>query len=257
MRWGRFTIRDFRNYGPRLSVEDVIVKSSNIGTARIAVEGGAKAQQEFLSRLGFFEPVPVELVEAQRTAPLLPQRWSELTTMTVAYGHGIAVTPLHLASAYAALTNGGLRIRPSIIEQEITPDPSQRAISERTSGQIRDMLRQVVVRGTARQAEVPGYEVAGKTGTADKPLPSGGYAHNKVISTFAAVFPASDPEYVLLIALDEPANLAHGNAIRTAGYTAAPVTGAAIRRIAPLLGLRPSGSGAGAEAPLYTLAAND
>jgi cell division protein FtsI (penicillin-binding protein 3) len=130
-------------------------------------------------------------------------------------------------------------------------------ISERTSGQMRAMLRQVVVRGTAKQADVPGYEVAGKTGTADKPLPSGGYARNKVISTFAAIFPASDPEYVLLVALDEPSNLAHGNAIRTAGYTAAPVTGAAIRRIAPLLGLRPVGSGDTAEAPLYTLAAND
>ncbi len=257
MRWGRFTIRDFRNYGPRLSVEDVIVKSSNIGTARIAVEQGAKAQQEFLSRLGFFEAAPVELVEAQRTAPLLPQRWSELTTMTVAYGHGIAVTPLHLAAAYAALANGGYKVRPSIIEQEVTLDESSRVISERTSGQMRAMLRQVVVRGTAKQADVPGYEVAGKTGTADKPLPSGGYAHNKVISTFAAVFPASDPEYVLLVALDEPSNLAHGNAIRTAGYTAAPVTGAAIRRIAPLLGLRPVGSGDTSEAPLYTLAAND
>lgn len=255
MRWGRFTIRDFRNYGPRLSVEDVIVKSSNIGTARIAVEQGARAQQEFLQRLGFFEPVPVELVEATRTAPLLPQRWSELTTITIAYGHGIAVTPLHLAAAYATLANGGLKVRPTIIEQEVRPSEADRVLSERTSAQMRAMLREVVVRGTARQADVEGYEIAGKTGTADKPLPSGGYARNKVISTFAAVFPASDPEYVLLVALDEPSNMAHGNAIRTAGYTAAPVTGAAIRRIAPILGLRPDG-GTGLEAPLYTLAGN-
>jgi cell division protein FtsI (penicillin-binding protein 3) len=255
MRWGRFTIRDFRNYGPRLSVEDVIVKSSNIGTARIAVEQGARAQQEFLRRLGFFEPVPVELVEATRTTPLLPSRWSELTTMTVSYGHGIAITPLHLASAYATLTNGGLRVRPTIIEREVAPGEGERVVSERTSAQMRAMLRQVVVRGTARQADVPGYDLAGKTGTADKPLPNGGYAHNKVISTFAAVFPADDPEYVLLIGLDEPSNLEHGNAIRTAGYTAAPVTGAALRRIAPILGLRPGG-GMTPEAPLYTLAGN-
>src|SRR5690606_3833445 len=94
MRWGRFTIRDFRNYGPRPTVEDVVVKSSNIGTARIAIEQGARAQQDFLRRVGFFDPVPVELAEAARTAPLLPQRWSDLSTMTVAYGHGIALTPL-------------------------------------------------------------------------------------------------------------------------------------------------------------------
>ncbi len=256
MRWGRFTIRDFRNYGPRLSVEEVIVKSSNIGTARIAVEQGAKAQQDFLGRLGMFEPVPVELVEATRTAPLLPQRWSELTTMTVSYGHGMAITPLHLATAYAALVNGGTRVRPSIIQSDVLPAPGERVISERTSAQMRSMLRAVVERGTARQADVPGYEVAGKTGTADKPLPTGGYARDKVISTFAAVLPASDPEYVVLIALDEPSNRAHGNAIRTAGYTAAPVTGAAIRRIAPLLDMRPQG-GVTAEAPLYTLVAND
>ncbi len=256
MRWGRFTIRDFRNYGPRLSVEEVIVKSSNIGTARIAVEQGARAQQDFLGRLGFFQPVPVELVEATRTTPLLPQRWSELTTMTVSYGHGIAITPLHLAAAYATLANGGYRVQPSIVERDVTPGEGERVISERTSAQMRAMLRQVVVRGTARQADVPGYAIAGKTGTADKPLPNGGYARDKVISTFAAVFPADDPEYVLLVALDEPSNRAHGNAIRTAGYTAAPVTGAAIRRIAPILGLRPSG-GMTAEAPLYTLAGNE
>lgn len=256
MRWGRFTIRDFRNYGPRLTVEDVIVKSSNIGTARIAVEQGAKAQQDFLKSLGFFQPVPVELVEATRATPLLPQRWSELTTMTVSYGHGIAITPLHLASAYATLTNGGYRVQPSIIEPDVAPTPGERVISERTSAQTRAMLREVVVRGSARQANVPGYEIAGKTGTADKPLPNGGYARNQVISTFAAVFPASDPEYVLLVALDEPSNRVHGNAIRTAGYTAVPVTNAVIRRIAPILGMRPSG-GVIPEAPLYTLAVNE
>jgi len=239
MRWGRFTIRDFRDYGPRLSVEDIIVKSSNIGTARLAVEGGAAAQKEFLGRLGLLEASPVELTEAGRTAPLLPERWSELTTMTVSYGHGIAVTPLHLAGAYATLLNGGLRVRPSIIASDERPTEADRVLSERTSRQVRDMLRQVVVRGTARFANVEGYEVGGKTGTADKPNYAGGYARDKVISTFAGVFPTSAPRYVLIITLDEPETEINGQKLRTAGWTAVPVAANAIRRIAPILGMRP------------------
>jgi cell division protein FtsI (penicillin-binding protein 3) len=258
MRWGRFTIRDFHNYGPRLSVEDVIVKSSNIGSARIAIEQGSAAQQAFLGRLGMMEAVPVELAEAARTKPLLPSRWSDLTTMTVSYGHGIAVTPLHLATAYAALANGGYRVKPSIIATPgIDKTAAEQVISERTSGQIRDMLRQVVVRGTAKFADVGGYEVAGKTGTADKPLPHGGYARDKVISTFAAMFPASAPKYVLVIALDEPVKHYNGQELRTAGWTAVPVAAEALRRIAPVLGMRPDSGGPEQAPVLYTLAGNE
>jgi cell division protein FtsI (penicillin-binding protein 3) len=254
MRWGRYTIRDFRNYGPRLSVTDVIVKSSNIGTARLAIEQGSRAQQEFLRKLGFFDPVPVELSEAARTAPLLPSRWSELSTMTIAYGHGIALTPLHLATAYATLVNGGLKVRPSIVYSEARPTEADRVVSARTSAQIREMLRQTVVRGTASFADIPGYEIGGKTGTADKPLPNGGYARDKVIATFAAVFPASEPEYVLVIALDEPVNREQSQPLRTAGWTAVPVAADAITRIVPLLGLRPRGLPDAAEHALYTAA---
>ena len=252
MRWGRFTIRDFHDYGPRLSVEDVIVKSSNIGTARLAVEGGAAAQKEFLGRLGLLEASPVELTEAGRTAPLLPDRWSELTTMTISYGHGIAVTPLHLASAYATLLNGGLHVRPSVIASDARPTEADRVLSERTSRQVRDMLRQVVVRGTARFANVEGYEVGGKTGTADKPNYTGGYARDKVISTFAGVFPTSAPRYVLIITLDEPKADVNGQEIRTAGWTAVPVAAKAIRRIAPILGMRPLPSSLESMPVLYT-----
>ena len=257
MRWGRFTIRDFRNYGPRLTVEDVMVKSSNIGTARIAIEQGAKAQQDFLKRIGFFDPVPVELVEAGRTAPLLPERWSDLSTMTISYGHGIALTPLHLATGYATMVNGGYRVTPSIVASEARPGEGERVISERTSRQLRDMLRQTVKRGTASFADVAGYEVGGKTGTADKPLPTGGYARDKVIATFVAAFPSSDPKYVLLIGLDEAENREHARPLRTAGWTAVPVAGEAIRRIAPVMGLRPH-EPRGRDLPLlYTLAGND
>lgn len=257
MRWGRFTIRDFRNYGPRLTVEDVIVKSSNIGTARIAIAMGAAAQQDFLRRLGLMDLLPIEISEAARAAPLLPPRWSDLTTMTVSYGHGLAASPLHLATAYASLTNGGLKVAPSILASDARPTEADRVISEATSAQIRDMLRKTVQRGTAKAADVPGYEVGGKTGTADKPLPNGGYARDRVIATFAAVLPASAPKYVLVIALDEPVARVNGQALRTAGWTAVPVFAQALRRLAPIMGLRPDGRPADDEPLLYTLAANE
>jgi cell division protein FtsI (penicillin-binding protein 3) len=257
MRWGRYTIRDFRNFGPRLTVEDVIVKSSNIGTARIAIEQGTKAQQDFLRRIGFFDPVPVELVEAGRTTPLLPARWSDLSTMTISYGHGIALTPLHLAAAYATIVNGGLKVTPSIIASERMPGEEDRVISERVSRQMREMLRQTVARGTAGFADIEGYEVGGKTGTADKPLPTGGYARDKVIATFVGIFPSSDPKYVLVIGLDEPVNREHAQPLRTAGWTATPVAGEAIRRLAPVLGLRPDEKRRREQPLLYTLAGND
>ncbi len=256
MRWGRYTIRDFRDYGPWLTVEDVIVKSSNIGTARIAIEQGREVQRAFLRRIGFFDPVPVELVEAGRTRPLLPERWSDLTTMTVSYGHGIALTPLHLATAYATMVNGGTRVTPTLVEDG-APVRGERIVSERVSRQIRDMLRQTVIRGTANFADIKGYEVAGKTGTADKPLPTGGYARDKVIASFVGAFPVSDPEYVILIGLDEPENRENEQVFRTAGWTAAPVAGDAIRRLAPVLGMRPLDPPKLPAPLLYTMAGND
>ncbi|MBB5223815.1 cell division protein FtsI (penicillin-binding protein 3) [Amaricoccus macauensis] len=256
MKWGRFTIRDFHNYGPRLTVEDVLVNSSNIGSAHIGLMVGAARQKAFFEKIGMMQPSPVELTEAARTAPLLPKQWSDLSTITISYGHGMAVTPLHLAAAYASLVNGGLRVKPSIIAGEAPPTEADRVVSERTSRQIRSMLRQVVVRGTAERADVAGYDVAGKTGTADKPNARGGYARDKTIATFASFFPASDPRYVLVICLDEPTTVINNTSFRTAGLTAAPVLAHAIRRIAPALGMRPA-EPARAEVPLlYTLAGN-
>ena len=257
MRYGRFTIRDFHNYGARLTVEDVLVKSSNIGAAHVGLAMGAQRQQAFLGKLGLLEASPVELVEAGKTAPLLPQRWSDLTTITISYGHGMAVTPLHLAAAYAALVNGGHRVHPSIVASDAPPDTGDRVISADASAKMRAMLRQVVVRGTAKAADVPGYEVGGKTGTADKPNAWGGYARDKTISTFAAFFPASDPQYVLVIALDEPTAMINNTAFRTAGLTAAPVVGKAVRRLAPVLGMRPELTPDASAPVLYTLAGNE
>ncbi len=237
--WGRHRIRDFRNYGKALSVEDVIVKSSNIGTARIAMMIGIERQQDFLARLGLFKATPVELVEAPGAKPLLPKNWSEINTMTVSYGHGISASPLHLAAAYATLLNGGLQVTPTLLKRE-TYTPGPRILSEDTSRQAREMLRLVVQHGTASLGDVPGYRVGGKTGTADKPAPQGGYYDDRVIATFATVFPADDPAYILVVTLDEPVETSGSEPRRTAGWTAVPVAAEVIRRVAPLLGLPPA-----------------
>jgi cell division protein FtsI (penicillin-binding protein 3) len=241
--WGRYRIRDFRNYGPRLSVTDVIVKSSNIGTARIALQIGAERQRAFLGRLGLLDPTAVELVEAAGAAPLLPPRWSEISTMTVSYGHGLSISPLHLAAAYATLANGGTRVTPTLLARD-DDAAGPRVVSEAASAAAIGMLRQVVERGTASFGEVEGYAVAGKTGTADKPKPTGGYFDDRVIATFASVFPAHDPEWVLVVSLDEPVETSGDEPRRTAGWTAVPVAAELIRRVAPLLGLRPIEAGA-------------
>ena len=252
--WGRFRIRDFHDYGAQLSATDVIVKSSNIGTARIAMEIGADRQRGFLETLGLLEPVPLEMVEASTGAPLLPTNWSEISTMTISYGHGMSASPLHLAQAYASLLNGGTRIVPTLLRQD-GPQNGERVVSEEVSAAARDMLRAVVTRGTASFAEVPGYAVGGKTGTADKPRPQGGYYDDKVIATFAGVFPANDPRYVIVVTLDEPVETSGSEPRRTAGWTAVPVAAEMIRRTAPLMGLRPQVEVATLEG--VTLTAND
>ncbi|WP_096786500.1 penicillin-binding protein 2 [Rhodobacter sp. CZR27] len=240
MRWGRFLIKEFKNhnYGPMLSATDVIVKSSNVGVARLALQIGGLRQQAFLKSLGFFDPTPVELVEAPYARPLVPTRWPEITTITTSYGHGLAASPMHLAAAYGAIANGGIAVKPTLVHQENRP-PAARVMRPEVARAALDMLRQVVTRGTATYGDVDGYEVAGKTGTADKPNPRGGYHHDKVVNTFASIFPASNPQYVLIVTLDEPVETSGPEPRRTAGYTAVPVAAEIIRRTAPLLGLRP------------------
>ncbi|MFP4405537.1 peptidoglycan D,D-transpeptidase FtsI family protein [Rhodosalinus sp.] len=239
MRIGGFTIREFRNrnYG-ELSVAEIIVESSNRGTARLAMQIGGERQREFLDRLGLLDPVPLEMPEARGGAPLVPKRWGELSTVTVSYGHGISVTPLHLATAYATLANGGHRVTPTLLRQE-APETGPRVLSPDVAAASMDMLRRVVTEGTASMAEVRGYRVAGKTGTADKPRPTGGYFEDRVIASFASVFPADDPQYALVVALDEPVETSGSEPRRSAGWTAVPVAAELTRRVAPLLGLRP------------------
>ncbi len=240
MKIGKYLINEFRghNYGT-LSVTDIIVKSSNVGTVRIAQLLGPERQKDFLEKLGFFEPTSIEMSEAPTGKPLVPKRWPAVTSATVAFGHGLAASPLHLATAYATVANGGKRVMPTLIHDR-THRGGEQVLSPEAASIAVQLLRQVVVRGSGRSANVEGYEVAGKTGTADKPRPTGGYYGNKVVSTFASVFPASNPQYVLVLSLDEPSSIGAGGESRTAGTTSVPVAAEVIRRVAPLLGLRPT-----------------
>ncbi|NGM45647.1 penicillin-binding protein 2 [Rhodobacter sp. SGA-6-6] len=240
MIWGKHRIKEFEghNYGPLLAVRDVIAKSSNVGTAHIALMIGGLRQQAFLKSMGFFEPTPLELVEAPGAKPLIPKKWPDIVTITTSYGHGMSASPMHLAAAYAAIGNGGIYVKPTLLKQT-GPAKGTRVLSEKVAEDSVEMMRGVVTRGTASLAEVPGYEVAGKTGTADKPKRTGGYYKDKVINTFASVYPASDPRYVVLVTLDEPVDTTGPKPKRTAGWTSVPVAAEIIRRTAPILGIRP------------------
>jgi cell division protein FtsI (penicillin-binding protein 3) len=240
MHWGKFTIKEWsnHNYGPLLSVTDIIAKSSNVGAAHIALMIGGARQEAFLKTLGLLDAPQVELVEAANAKALIPRNWSEIVTITAAYGHGISSSPLNLAAAYATIANGGIKVTPTLLHG-VAHAQGERVITAETAKACVAMLRRVVTEGTATLANVPGYAVAGKTGTAEKPKKGGGYDPDKVINTFASVFPANDPKYVLIVTLDEPVETSGPIPRRTAGWTAVPVAAEIIRRIAPLMGLRP------------------
>ncbi|WP_406870669.1 penicillin-binding protein 2 [Thioclava sp. 'Guangxiensis'] len=238
MRIGRFKIRDFHNYGAHLSVIDVIKHSSNVGTAHIVEMFGPEKQKEFLGKLGFLKPTSVELIEAETGQPQLPPKWTDVSAMTIGYGHGLAASPLHLAAAYATIANHGIRVEPTLLAG-VNKGHGERVMSDQVAKEALALMRIVVTRGTASYGNVKGYEVGGKTGTADKVKPTGGYYDDKVIATFAGVFPISDPQYVLVLTLDEPSDNSGSIPRRTAGWTAVPVAAEVIRRVAPLLGLRP------------------
>jgi cell division protein FtsI (penicillin-binding protein 3) len=238
MRIAGFTIRDFHDYGPQLSVANVFVESSNIGTAHLAEMIGPEAQRDFLRRFGFLEPLSLELAEVSHSQPRFPDNWTMLSARTISYGHGLAVTPVHLAAGYAALINGGLRVVPTLLRRP-SAATGERLISRETSDIMRRLMRAVVTDGTASMGEVAGYAPGGKTGTADRPHPNGGYYEDRVIATFAGGFPMTDPRYVIVVSMVEPEIMAAGEQRRTAGWTVVPVAAEMMRRIAPVMGLRP------------------
>jgi cell division protein FtsI (penicillin-binding protein 3) len=233
------TIHDFEPFNRRCSVAEIMQESSNVGTSQIAAQVGAARQKYFLGKMGFLGPVQVELKERGRT--LTPgSRWGPFETMTVGYGHGIAVTPLHLATGYATLFNGGVYRPPTLIKVDPNhhADRGHRVFSEETSYRMRALLRLVVTTGTGTRADAPGYRVGGKTGTAEK-LFNGHYTSSAVVTTFAGVFPMDEPRYVIVAMLDEPKATKDTYGFHTAGWNVAPVVSRTVSRIAPMLGVRP------------------
>ena len=235
IRVSRYLIRDHRPENRWLTVPEILIHSSNIAAARLAVDVGAERQRAFFDSLGMFERVQLESPE--RGWPILPRRWSEHTTMTVGFGHGLAVTPLHLIASYAALVNGGMAVTPTLLQR----DPGahlvrKRVISADTSAIMRMLLYTVVAEGTGKKAAVPGYLVGGKTGTAEKAI-GGQYKRDSMITNFVGVFPIDRPRYAVLTLMDEPKGTEETFGFATAGWTAAPVAGTVIERIAPLLGI--------------------
>jgi cell division protein FtsI (penicillin-binding protein 3) len=232
-----FKIHDDHPAGRWLNVPETLVQSSNIVTARIADELGAARLQTMYRNLGFHERSAIELRE--RAGTIWPSNWGRLTTMTTAYGHGIAVTPLHLASAYAALVNGGIWRPATMLKLREDQVPrGRRVFTAATSARMRQLLRLIVLDGTGRSADAKGYRVGGKTGSAEKPH-AGGYAHHSLVTTFAAAFPMDNPRYVVLVMMDEPQGNAETFGLRTAAWTAAPVLRRVIERAAPMMGVFP------------------
>ena len=189
---------------------------------------------DFLQRLGFTDALDMELPE--RTAPLTPARWTDIERATSSYGHGISVTPLHAVMAGAAMINGGILYQPSL--RKVGLPVGERVISAQTSAALRAMMRAVVASGTGRQADAPGYQVLGKTGSAEKPQ-AGGYNKNALVTSFLGAFPARAPRYAMLVMLDEPQATDETYGYNLAGWNAAPAAGEIVRRIAPLLGVLP------------------
>jgi cell division protein FtsI (penicillin-binding protein 3) len=230
------TINDTHPYGRACSVAEIMKESSNIGSAQIADQIGGKRQREFLDKMGFLKPAEIELRERGR--PLLPgNNWGPLETMTVGYGHSLAVSPLHLASGYATLFNGGVYRTPTLLKigKNHAVGKGHRVFSEDTSYKMRSLLRLVVTDGTGKKADAPGYRVGGKTGSAEKY-----YNRSLLVTTFAGVFPMDEPRYAMVMMLDEPKGTAETFGFRTAAWNVGPAFGKAVSRIAPMLGVRPS-----------------
>ena len=236
LRYGRFTISDYHAKKRVLTLPEVFIHSSNIGTAKVALSLG-KDMPAFYERMGFFEPLSFELPERGR--PLLPENWRDINIVTASFGHGMAITPLHLTRATAILVNGGHMVNATIVKSK-DPKPQKKdiAVSEETSLAIRKLLDLVVVSGTGSKAAVDGYAVGGKTGTAEKNS-HGGYAEKNLLSSFIGVYPIANPRYVVLAIIDEPKPQSDTFGYATGGWTAAPVVAKVIEQMAPLYGIAP------------------
>lgn len=237
LRIGKHTINDFHAKRRILSVPEVFIYSSNIGTARMADVVGVEGHRAFLHRVGLLSRLPFELPEVAK--PVEPKKWRKIHSVTISYGHGAQTTPLQTAVAGAALVNGGKLLVPTLFPRSrgLAEKRATQVISEKTSKHMRDLMRLNVEKGSGGRAEVPGFRVGGKTGTAEKVV-NGRYSSSKRFNAFLAAFPIDDPKYVVLVFIDEP-EPEEGKQSATAGLNAAPVVGNIIRRSAPVLGIRP------------------
>ncbi len=238
MHYGKFDIHDFEPMQRALSVPEIFTYSSNIGAAHIAMTMGIDAHKAFLKKLGQLDRLRTELPESAE--PIVPKHWGELNTITIAFGHGLSVAPLQAVMGVAALMNGGILIPPTFLKRSEAEAQAigKRVVKPETSAMMRYLMRLNVEKGTASKADVPGYYIGGKTGTADKVV-FGRYSNTKVLTDFMAVMPADQPRYLLLIMLDEPHATAESHGFKTSGWNAVPTGGAVVARIAPLLGIQP------------------
>ena len=237
---GHFTITDFHPANHWYDVKEIMEESSNLGAVHMFEQVGVEAQQAFLTKLGLTRQAKLEVPE--RGMPMVPRPWRDINGMTIAFGHGIAVSPLHLVRGVGAIVNGGVLLQPTLLKRdESQPAIGERVISQQTSDEMRDLMRAVVTNGTAKSANTPGYDVGGKTGTADKLNAShkyGGVGAARM-SSFAGAFPMSNPRYVVYVMIDEPHANAKSYGFATGGWVAAPAVGKIVAQMAPLLGIAP------------------
>jgi len=227
---GKYKIQDFhKSKIPKITVQDIFVKSSNIGAAKIAVKLGIEKQVEYFKAMKLFSPLKIEIPE--KSTPIIPDKWSETTLITASYGYGIAVTPIHLAQTAAALINNGIFHNATLMLNKRSI--GEQIISRRTSREMRKLLRAAVTDGTGRKAKIKAYSIGGKTGSAEKVV-DGKYSKDANIASFIGVLTMLDPRYIVLIAIDEPQGMHH-----TGGIIAAPIVKNIINRIAPILNVTP------------------
>jgi cell division protein FtsI (penicillin-binding protein 3) len=235
---GRFTINDFHAEKRVLSLPEVFMHSSNIGSSLMGQKVGTEKLKSFYEDLGLIHDLKSELPE--RGAPLVPSPWREVNTLTASFGHGIAVTPLQLTAAASSVVNGGMAVKPTFIKRHAVQNKEQiRIISSQTAHRMRQLLRLVVTKGTGSKAEVRGFEVGGKTGTAEKPSARGGYDRDRLVSSFLGVFPMRAPQYAVYIMVDEPKGIKETHGFATGGWVAAPAVAEIVERMASVLGLTP------------------
>jgi cell division protein FtsI (penicillin-binding protein 3) len=238
LHYGKFAIHDTHPEGRAISLSEVFTFSSNVGAARIALAQGVEAHKAFLKKLGQLDRLRTELPES--ASPIMPKRWSELNTITIAFGHGIAVAPLQAVMGINAVMNGGYLIPPTFLKrsEEEAKAMAKRVIKPETSEKMRYLMRLNAEIGTAKQADVKGYYIGGKTGTSEKVV-NGRYSKKQVLNSFTAIVPADNPQFQVLVMLDEPKALPETKGFITSGWNAVPTGGKVIARIAPLLGIEP------------------